>query len=117
TIETERLPGTQAKPTVTNAGFVESTVDLGDRVTFTAQVQAGGPNDPLSDEILLVEPTPSWSVELNPPSAGKPDNFPDGLWRRSFISPLKTGTYTYYFSATTAGCVTSDVQSYTLTVQ
>jgi hypothetical protein len=117
TIETERLPDAQAKPIVANAGFVQSTVLLGDRVTFTAEVRAASPNDPLSDEILLVEPTRSWSVELNPPSVGKPDSFPDGLWKRSFLSPLKGGTYTYYFSATTAGCVTSDVQTFTLTVQ
>jgi hypothetical protein len=116
-IQTEKLPATQGKPTVTNAGFVQSTVLLGDRVTFSAEVHAASPSDPLSDEIILVEPTRSWSVELNPPSLGKPDNYPDGVWRRSFLSPLKTGTYTYYFSATTAGCVTSDVQTFTLTVQ
>src|SRR5262249_45080667 len=52
TIETEKLPDTQAKPTVKNAGFVQATVLLGDRVTFTAEVHAATTNVPLSDEIL-----------------------------------------------------------------
>jgi hypothetical protein len=119
TIKMEPLPPGAAKPTVTNAGFGldGGTVAPDAQVTFSAEVRAGAPTDPLSDELLLVEPLRSWALELDPPAVGKKDDFPDGTWKRTFNAPATPGTYTYYFSATTGGCVTSDVQSFSLKVQ
>jgi hypothetical protein len=107
----------QKKPTSTDAGFDKTTVDAGAMVTFTATLTTFDKGDPLSDENLLVEPTRSWSLELDPPSQGKKDNFPDGVWTRTFPAPSKPGTYTYWFSATTSQCITSDVITATLVVQ
>lgn len=105
------------KPTITGASFTPTTVPAGAQVTLTATVTAGSPTDPLSDETMLVEPTHSWARELNPPSLGKKDNFPDGSWSLSFAAPAEAGTYTYWLSATSAGCVTSDVGTLSLVVQ
>jgi hypothetical protein len=106
-----------AKPTITGAAFQQSTVAAGAQVTITANVAAGSASDPLSDETVLAEPTHSWGAELNPPSLGKKDDFPDGTWSLTFTAPSQSGTYTYWLSATTAGCVTSDLVELPLTVQ
>jgi hypothetical protein len=111
------LPRTQAKPRVTGAGFDKASVAPGENVTFSATLATWDPKDPLSDESVLVEPTQSWCLELNPPSRGKKDDFADGLWKREFRAPTKPGTYTYWFSATTATCITSDLVTTTLTVR
>jgi hypothetical protein len=113
----EPLPASHARPTVTGAGFDTSAVAPGAPVTFSATVTTTVSTDPLSDEIVLVEPTRSWSRELDPPSAGKKDDFPSGLWKATFSAPDKAGDYIYYFSATTSQCVTTDVQPFTLTVR
>jgi hypothetical protein len=105
------------RPTITGAAFAQGTVAAGAQVTITATVAAAVPTDPLSDETVLVEPTHSWGIELDPPSLGKKDDFPDGTWSRTFAAPTDTGTYTYWLSATTAGCVTSDLVKLTLVVQ
>ena len=43
--------------------------------------------------------------------------YPDGLYTTTFAAPANPGTYTYYISTTTLGCVVSDLVSLTLTVQ
>jgi hypothetical protein len=111
------LPAGQPKPTITGAAFDQSTVTAGAQVTLSATVMAGSPTDPLSDETVLVEPTHSWGVELDPPSLGKKDDFPDGVWSLTFSAPAQSGSYTYWLSATSAGCATSDVVELPLIVQ
>jgi len=106
-----------SRPTITGAAFEQATVAAGAQVTITATVAAAVPTDPLSDETVLVEPTHSWGIELDPPSLGKKDDFPDGTWSRTFTAPAETGTYTYWLSATTAGCATSDLVTLKLVVQ
>jgi hypothetical protein len=111
------LPPQQTKPTITGAAFNAAQVAPGAQVTLTATVKAGVPTDPLSDETILVEPTQSWAVELDPPSVGKKDDFPDGTWSRTFTAPTQPGHYVYWLSATTAGCVTGDLVQLPLDVQ
>lgn len=111
------LPPQQVKPAITGAAFSAAQVAPGAQVTVTAMVKAGVAADPLSDETVLVEPTQSWAVELDPPSLGKKDDFPDGTWSRTFTAPAQTGHYLYWLSATTAGCVTSDLVQLPLDVQ
>lgn len=112
-----KLPAGQMVPAIANAAFAASTVAPGGSVTFSATLATWSPNDPLSDENVLVEPTGSLGIELNPPVLGQRDNFADGLWKRTFTAPSVPGMYTYSFSATTAGCITSNVVTATLTVQ
>jgi hypothetical protein len=107
----------QARPTISGAAFAQSTVSAGEAVSLSATVKAGTSSDPLSDEVIVVEPTQSFALELNPPSLGKKDDFPDGVWSRSFPAPTQPATYTYWLSATSAGCVTSDLVQLTLVVR
>jgi hypothetical protein len=111
------LPPQQTKPTITGAAFDAPSVAAGAQVTITATVKAGTPTDPLSDETVLVEPTRSWALELDPPALGAKDDFPDGTWSRTFAAPAQPGSYVYWLSATTAGCVTSDLVTLPLQVQ
>jgi hypothetical protein len=111
------LPAQQVKPTVSGASFGATQAAPGAQVTLTASVHAGAATDPLSDETIVVEPTQSWAAELDPPSTGAKDNFPDGTWSRTFAAPSQPGHYTYWLSATTAGCVTSDLVTIPLDVQ
>jgi len=104
-------------PTITGAAFDQGTVASGAMVTLSATVTAGSPTDPLSDETIVVEPTHSWGRELNPPGLGKKDDFPDGVWSLTFPAPAESGTYTYWLSATSAGCATSNLVTLTLVVQ
>jgi hypothetical protein len=113
----EPMGPTVARPAVTGAAFDSATVGAGKPVTFSATVTSAINTDPLSDELVLVEPTNSWSRELDPPSAGKKDDFPNGLWKLRFNAPDKPGDYMYYFSATTSQCVSTDVQKFPLKVQ
>jgi hypothetical protein len=115
-LELEPLPPGQAQPKVADAGFDNADVGVGTPVTFSAGIATWDSKDPLSDENVVVEGTGSFGMELNPPSVGMKDDFPDGLWQRKFSAPSTPGTYTYWFSATTAGCVTSPLFSSTLTV-
>lgn len=109
---------TEPKPVVTDPRFDKTTVEAGAPVTFTAGVRAANRClDPMSDEVLLIEPVHSWSRELDPPSRGLKDDVPDGVWKLTFDAPAEAGVYTYYFSATTSQCVTSDVQTFTLRVE
>jgi hypothetical protein len=107
----------QMKPTSTDAGFLSSTVDAGALVTFSATLKTYEKGDPLSDENILVEPTRAWTLELDPPSRGTKDNFPDGVWTRTFAAPSIPGTYTYFFTATSSQCLNSDVIKATLIVR
>jgi hypothetical protein len=122
-LEMEPLPKGQAQPTFADAHFDKTTVAPGEPVTFSATIAtwdsgaARAPSDPLSDENIIVEPTNSWGVELNPPASGQKDDFPDGLWKRTFPAPNAPGTYTYWFSATTSQCITSKLVSMTLKVE
>jgi hypothetical protein len=113
------VPLTQPEraPVVVSAGFDKTTVAPGGTLTFSATVMAPIADDPLSDEIILIEPSSSWAVELDPPARGKPDDFPDGVWTKTFAAPTTPGTYTYHFGTTTAYCEASPVQSFQITVQ
>ena len=44
--------------------------------------------DPLSDEIVALEPVTGWLGELDPPSAGAlAAGYPDGRYRRTISAP------------------------------
>jgi hypothetical protein len=115
TISTAPL-GAQPKPTLAKAAFDTSAVSVGATVRISAIVHAGTSSDPLSDEVVVIEPTQSWAAELDPPTGGKKDDFSDGTWSRTFAAPAKEGKYTYWLEATSAGCATSDLVQLTLEV-
>jgi hypothetical protein len=118
TLRMTPLKKTQAQPTVRDAGFDKPIIEAGASVVFSAVLATyDDAGDPLSDESLLVEPKESFCVELDPPSRGKKDDFSDGRWTRTITAPSLPGTYTYWFSATTSHCVTTELVRMTLTVK
>ena len=101
---------TELPPTLTNARFEPAQVAAGATFALKVTATAATPTDPLSEEIVVVEATTSMSAALDPPSAGvQGKGFPDGEWSRTFTAPTYAGTYTYYLSATTEGCIVSDL--------
>lgn len=112
------LKAGEQTPTLSGSTLSASTVAPGAAVTVETTAAAGSSSDPLSEEVLLFEPTLSWSKALDPPSAGRQgQGFADGKWRTTFAAPAATGTYEYLLIATSEACVGSTRVSLTLTVQ
>ena len=111
-------PSTQpaSKPTVTGFASSASTIAPQATLQFSATVTHGG-TDPISDEVLLIEPTTNFVVALDPPSPGQPGNYPDGVWRASVAAPKAPGKYTYSLVVSSEGCIVSDRVSVDITVQ
>ena len=110
--------GARAKPTITGARAEPSTVAAGEIFFVRASVAAACAADPLSEEILLIEPKTQFSTELDPPCGGRQGKgYPDGEYARAVRAPKSPGTYTYYLTATTEQqCVTGDVVPIVVTV-
>lgn len=118
TVRIESRAAALLKPTITNASLQPKSVAPGAQVTVRADLHAGVATDPLSDEVLIVEPKTGWAGALAPPSAGSDrDHYPDGAFTRAFAAPTTPGTYTYRLTATTGGCVNADAVALELTVQ
>lgn len=107
-----------ASPTAANAALSPAQAAPGAEVTLEVDAAAGVASDPLSEEVLVLEPTTGWGAAMDPPSAGiQGKMFPDGRWRKTFEAPEKPGTYTYFVVVSSEGCVTSDRISVQLTVK
>jgi hypothetical protein len=116
--------GTSEQPTVT--GF---TIDTGSSlepqvaapgvsVTLAAVVQAADAMaDPLSEQVLAIEPKTSFGGAFAPPVPGTPGkSYPNGIYGRLVTAPLDPGEYTYYMIAATQACVVSEPVSRKLLV-
>jgi hypothetical protein len=107
---TMELRDTELPPTLTNARVEPAQVSPGGSFAIKVTAAAATPTDPLSEEVIVVEATTTMSAALDPPSAGvQGKGFPDGEWSRTLTAPTYAGTYTYYLSATTEGCIVSDL--------
>lgn len=108
----------ESPPTLTNARLEPARVYGGGSFTIKVTAAAPSPKDPLSEEVIVVEATTSMSAALDPPSPGvQGRGFPDGEWSRRLTAPSSPGTYVYYLSATTEGCIVSDLALLKLEVQ
>jgi hypothetical protein len=124
TVNIERFQRGEAPPTIADALLEPATVARGEPFTIVAQVtqgDSGAPDhraDPLSEEVIVTDPVGQRSRALDPPSAGVQGvAFPDGEWSTTLRAPSETGSYDYYLTATSEGCVTSDATVLTLVVQ
>lgn len=118
TVMVEPLGAMDVKPTVTNFAASTAQVAAGGTLDFSATVTHGAAGDPLSDEVLLIEPTQNFVRALDPPSAGSQGKgYPDGLWKTSFAAPKTPGTYTYSLVVSSELCVVSDAVSTKVVVQ
>jgi hypothetical protein len=113
---TKKLPE-DLSPRISGVSLSSETVGSGQEVTITAMVRAGTSADPLSEEVLIVEPKMHFSVAMAPPTPGIPGRWPDGVWIGTFRAPIVRGAYTLFVVATTEGCVTADRFQQILTVQ
>jgi hypothetical protein len=121
TVNIERFQREEVPPTIAGATLEPSVVTPGQSFTISAEVtqgDSGPPNhasDPLSEEVIVVDPVGLHSRALDPPSAGiQGTGFPDGVWSTTLSAPSEPGTYDYYLTATSEGCVTSDATVLTL---
>jgi hypothetical protein len=98
------------RPTITDFTIAPDVVAPGDSVTLTAIVAAADPeHDPLSEQVLAIEPTSGWAGAFAPPKPGTPaGGFANGVYGRLVTAPLEPGEYTFYMVATTRSCVVSE---------
>ena len=111
TLDLSMEPAKEPPPTLTGATLTPTTVAPGGALTISVTAaKAPGSKDPLSEEVLVVEPINTMSAALDPPSAGvQGTGYPDGVWRRALVAPMARGHYVYYLTVTTEGCVVGDV--------
>lgn len=118
TINMESFQNDETPPSLENATLEPAVVGPGDDFSVSADVATGDPDDPLSDEVVVVLADQVFSRALDPPSEGtQGKGFPDGLWQTTLTAPDEPGTYDYHLAATTEHCVTSDPVTLTLEVQ
>jgi hypothetical protein len=108
TIYVKRLLPMLVEPTLSGLVADPTSVAAGDTFTISVDVNASSADDPLSDETLVIEPTQFWTAALDPPSPGEQGvAYPDGAYSLTVEAPTEPGTYTYYVTTTSEGCVTS----------
>lgn len=118
TVEVEARPAAIAKPTISGASLAPASASPGATITVHADLHAAVATDPLSDEVILVEPTSHACIALAPPTTPVDrDHYPDGAYTGTFVAPNTPGTYKYALTATTAGCSNADTVTMTLVVQ
>jgi len=122
-IPVEPLGPLDTKPAVGSFAASAATVAPGGSLDFSAQVTQATftdtkRKDPISDEVLLVEPTTHFARAFDPPSAGVQSmGFPDGVWKTRVSVPSVPGKYTYSLIISSEGCIVSDRKSIDVLVQ
>lgn len=118
TVNMEAFQNDETPPALDNAALDPSVVAAGEEFTVSADVTRGDPDDPLSDEVVVVFADEHFSRALDPPSAGVQGvGFPDGTWQTTLTAPDNPGSYDYHLAATSEHCVTSDPITLTLEVE
>lgn len=117
-LQVEPLLPADQRPTLTDLEATPLEAAPGQEITFSVSVRAATPEDPLSEEVLLLEPTSSVARALDPPSAGVPGKgFPDGVWSTKLAAPTTPGVYTYHVGATTERCIVGENLTVEVTVK
>ena len=114
------LPG-DPRPKV--ADFLPSAREVkpGESISFAVQVTASSPRDPISEEVLLLEPSTQVARAFDPPFRRGNDGFgvgfPSGKWSVTMNAPSQPGTYTYRFGMTSEQCIVSELLQTEITVR
>ncbi len=115
-VQSEPLNGRQP-PAISQFVVTPVEAEPGATLSFSMRVKAA-PNDPISDEVLLGEPTSGLARAFAPPRRGRPGTgFPDGMWTVSLAAPTAAGTYTYYAQAVSEQCAVSTRLAVQVTVR
>ena len=104
-------------PTVSRLTATPSLVETYAAIAFAVDVAAGIPSDPLSGDVVLVEPTTEWAAALEPPVPAVPGQaYPNGDYSLLVYAPATPGAYTYTVVAASRAGVTSAPASVVVTV-
>ena len=98
-------PNTAVLPTLGTPNLTATSVKGGAPITLSIAVQAGRASDPLSEQVLMIDPSLNLATALDPPSPGTASGFPNGTWSKSFNAPTAAGTYTYTVVAASLACI------------
>ena len=117
-VRAEPLLPEDAKPVVMDLRVLPNEVKPGEELSLSATVRASSPKDPLSDEVLILEPTTNVARALDPPRRGVPGKaFPDGQWVTRLRAPSMPGNYTYLFGVTSEHCIVGEILRAQVTVR
>jgi hypothetical protein len=98
-----------AKPSITGFTVTPQVIPPGEALTMAAVVKAPDPHDPLSEQVVAIEPSTGWAGALAPPTPGIwGKGYPNGVYSRLVIAPTVPGEYIYYLVAATEACVVSE---------
>ena len=99
------MTSSDAPPTITNAAFSPVRAIPTYPVTFTSQVSANDPNDPLSHQAFVMNPGTSLLIPLDAPGPAVDGNrWPNGAWTRQFDAPTTTGDFNMRMVVATENC-------------
>jgi hypothetical protein len=86
-------------------------------VAFAVEVEAGSADDPLSQDVILVQPSTGWAGELAPATPAVPGGaYPNGVYSLLVAAPAPLGLYTYTVLVASKSGVTSEPVSVVLHV-
>jgi hypothetical protein len=96
-------------PTLTNMKASAARVKPGAPITFSVTAKAATNEDPLSEEVLLLQPDTFTARAFDPPVRGEQAiGYANGTWKTLLAAPMKPGTYAYYASVSTEQCITAN---------
>jgi hypothetical protein len=98
------------KPIISEFTVTPLAILPGESLTMAAVVTAQDPDhDPLSAQVLAIQPETSWAGVFSPPTPGTwGKGYPNGVYSRLVVGPTTPGTYVYYLVAATEACVVSE---------
>jgi hypothetical protein len=95
-----------ARPVLSAFAAKVTTVAPGAPVQFTLTARADR-KDPLSEEVLLLQPDTQVARAFDPPVRGiQAIGFANGTWKLTVPAPSKPGIYKYFASVSSEQCVT-----------
>jgi hypothetical protein len=104
----ETLRRGKSAPVLSDFKVTPAEASPGQMLRFSVNAKAA-PRDPMSEEVIVLEPTSGTARAFAPPRRGMPGHsYPDGVWTTSMAAPAKPGTYTFLVQSTSEGCVVSN---------
>jgi hypothetical protein len=98
---TDKLPSLDA------VSASPSSAVRGSKVTISANIVTGDPQDPLSDQVFVINTVRGLVAPLDPPAPGVAGAFPNGRWSKQVTVPSEPGVYRYALVAATQNCLVS----------
>jgi len=107
------LPEGTARPSLGTPTFSPASAAPGEALQLSVAV-TGAADDPISDQVLVVQPEQRLAEALSPPADAQGPV--DGTWTVALKAPTTRGAYTYYVVAASKDAVAAAPQAITLVV-